>query len=162
MKRLGLLLAIASCGPAQPPDLRFELTLSAGLADTISALQVSLVSHGTMLDCTTVETNCLVKQVTADRFIHVQDSNGADRAALTFPLSLKGGSPSFQDVSVQGIPPGKDYAVVIEALGKGNPPTLAGSSCNYEKEITPGSNPTLIATIAPPMVAIACDPRVEK
>ena len=165
MKRLApVLLLLLGCGRGTgEPDLRFDFTLSAALTDTISALQISLLTRGTSLDCTAVQTDCLVKQVTADRFIHVQDGAGADHLALTFPLKLKAGSPSFQDVAIQGIPLGKDYAVVIEALSKDSPPKLAGSSCNYVKEITPGTNPTLIAaTISPPMVPIACDPRVEK
>ena len=164
MKRLAWLLLLLGCGgPKAPaPDLRFEFTLSAALKDTISALQISLVSHGTGLDCTTVQKDCLVKQVTAERFIHVQDATGADRKAVTFPLSLTAGSPSFQNVAVQGIPLGKDYAVVIEALSKETPPSLAGSSCNYLKEITAGTNSTLIAaTISPPLVPISCDPRIE-
>jgi hypothetical protein len=161
----GLVLCACACGPQYlgEPDLRFEFTLSAALKDTISALQISLVSNGTSLDCTVVEQSCLNQQVTADRFIHVQDSNGADHKALVFPLSLTAGNPSFQNVSVQGIPVGKDYALVIEALSKESPPRLAGSSCNYIQEITPGTNPTKIAaTIAPPTVPIGCDPRVEK
>ncbi len=62
-----------------------------------------------------------------------------------------------------GIAPGKDYAVVIEALSKDAPPQLAGSSCNYVKEIVAGDNPQLIAaTIVPPATPVACDPRVER
>ncbi len=165
MKRLvPVLLLLLGCGRGTgEPDLRFEFTLSAALSDTISALQISLISKGTSLDCSTEQNDCLVKQVTADRFIHVQDAAGVDHRSLTFPLKLTAGSPSFQDVSIQGIPLGKDYAVVIEALSKASPPQLAGSSCNYLKEITPGANTKLIAaTIVPPMVPIACDPRVEK
>ena len=162
---VALLLLLLGCGPAplSTPDLRFEFTLSAALTDTISGLQVSLISHGTGLDCTAVQQNCLIKQVASDRFIHVQKGDGVDHAALVFPLSLTSGAPSFQNVVVQGIPLGKDYAVVIEAISKETPPRLAGSSCNYFAEITAGTNTTLIAaTISPPMVPIACDPRVEK
>lgn len=144
--------------------MRFDFTLSAALADTISALQVSLVTRGSSLDCTVVPKDCLVNQVTADRFVRVQDAAGKEHLALTFPLNLKSGSPSSQDVTVRAIPLGKDYAVVIEALSKDVPaPKLAGSSCTFVQEITPGTNPTLIAaTIIPPVVATPCDPRVEK
>lgn len=163
---LGALL-LCGCGPEAGGGggdaLRFEFTVAAGLGDTTSALQVSIVTHGMSLDCGGVEANCLVDQVSRDRFVPVRDKSGDQHLALVFPLSLTAGDPSTQNVSIGGIAPGTDYAVVIEALSKDSPPKLAGSSCNYVKQITAGQNPALIAaTIVPPATPVSCDPRVEK
>jgi hypothetical protein len=55
------------------------------------------------------------------------------------------------------------FTVAIEALSRDSPPKLAGSSCNYIKEITAGANPSLLAaTIRSPAVPVACEPRVER
>lgn len=159
-------LALLACGPPQP-QLQFDFVLSALLADQISSLQVSIVSEGKKLgagNCVAVQSTCLVDQITADRFLRVQDANGVEHKALVFPLSLKpSGGNSAQDVTVRGIPPGKDYGLVIEALTKDTPPKLAGSSCNYLQDISPGTNPTKLAIpIAALKTPVACDPRVEK
>lgn len=159
-----LLLACA-CGPQEPsgPALRFELVVAAGLGDTTQGFQVSVLTQGRMLDCAKVQLGCLVDQVQSARFLPLQDAQGVTRKAIVFPLSLMAGMPSAQGVELKGIAPGSDYAVVIEALSKDSPPRLAGSSCNYVKEITAGTNPSLLAaTIRPPAQSVACDPRVEK
>lgn len=174
MKRLGLIVSLgcAACGPppsAEHPQFRFDLAISAALADTISGLQVSLLSQGKSLangDCLEVQKTCLVSRadVTAERFIKVQDASGAEHRALVFPLNLTAGSVnSTQDVSLRGVPLGKDYALVIEALSKGTPPMLVGSSCNQVAEVTAGTNTKVLAiAIKPLTVPVVCDPRVEK
>jgi hypothetical protein len=161
------LLAVLGCG-GREPQLQFDFVLSALLADQISELQVSIVSKGRSLgggDCVAVQATCLwPTQVSIDRFIPVQDSSGVEHKALRFPLSLKAaGANSSQDVTVQGIPVGKDYGLVIEALSKDNPPKLAGSSCNYLQEIVAGANPKQLAIAIRPLTPpVNCDPRVEK
>ncbi len=161
------LFALLACGPREnAPQLEFDFVVSALLADMISALQVSVVTKGQSLgngDCVAVQATCLVNQVSANRFIRVQDANGAERRALVFPLNLTAGATtSSQDVTVQGIPLGRDYGLIIEALSKDSPPMLAGSSCNYLQEITAGSNPKKLAiTIRPLSPPVNCDPRVE-
>ncbi len=172
MRRALLALVLVACGPAPratEPQLAFSFAISAALADTIAELQVSLLSRGKSLaggDCLEVQKTCLVSRsdVTTDRFIKVQDASGAEHLALRFPLNLTAGTTnSTQDVSLRGVPLGKDYALVIEALSKGNPPTLVGSSCNQLAEVTAGENPKVLAiAIKPLMVPVACDPRVEK
>lgn len=172
MKRPALAaLLLLACGPAprEGAGMGFRFTLSAALADTIGELQVSLLSKGKSLaggDCLEVQKTCLVSRsdVTTDRFIKVQDAMGAEHLALRFPLNLTAGAVnSTQDVSLHGVPLGKDYALVIEALSKGSPPMLVGSSCNQIAEVTAGTNPRVLAiAIKPLMVPVGCDPRVEK
>ena len=66
-------------------------------------------------------------------------------------------------VALRNVPPGKDFALVVEALSKATPPTLAGSSCTYVPEITAGANPPVLTqTIKPLTTPLGCDPRVEK
>ncbi|MBX7097839.1 MAG: hypothetical protein K1X89_09015 [Myxococcaceae bacterium] len=157
-------LLLAGCGPSpHGPALPFELTISAALADTISGFQVSLVNKGSSLDCTQVQQNCLVKQVSADRFVRVQDASGVEHAAVVVPLKLVAGTPSTQNTELRNVPPGKDFALVVEALSKLSPPNLVGSSCTYVPEITAGANAAVLTqTIKPLATPVACDPRVEK
>ena len=166
-----LALLLLACGPAprEGAKMGFHFTLSAALADTIGELQVSLLSKGKSLaggDCLEVQKTCLISRtdVTTDRFIKVQDAMGVEHLALRFPLNLTAGAVnSTQDVSLNGVPLGKDYALVIEALSKGSPPLLVGSSCQQIAEVTAGTNTRVLAnTIKPLGVPVNCDPRIEK
>ena len=162
---LGVLVATAGCGPAPAPGpgFDFELVVQRGLLDTISAFQVALVTRGTSLDCLSVQTKCIKDQVDASRFVKVKDASGRQASALVFPISLttgQAGAPNTQDVSLHDVPIGNDFVVVVEAISKETTPRLAGSSCNYVKEIVSGANQTVFAkieTIAPPA---NCDPRL--
>ena len=168
MKRaLCLTLLAIACGPQLDdqtgPRIQFDLIVSKALSDTVASFQISLLTQGTTLDCTEVQKRCLVDQVKADRFISVQDAAGTTRKALVVPLALTAGAPSTQDATLRGVAPGKDYAVVIEALSKDSPPRLTGSSCNYLPQVQAGTNSALLAaTITPLAAPVSCDPRVEK
>ena len=171
MRRLWpALVLLAACGPpeASAPPFNFDFVLSAAFADTVDKLQVTLVTRGRSLaggDCITVQQSCLVDrpEMTADRHVRVKDAAGVERRALVFPLNLKPvGSNSAQDVSVQGVPLGKDYALVIEAITRGAP-TLAGSSCTYLPEVSAGTNPRVLAIAIKPLTPpVGCDPRVDR
>lgn len=165
--RLMLLAALAACacGPgAGVAPLDFELFLSPAVADRVSGLQVAFVKPQPA-DCSAVQLTCLKDQVPADNFVGLVDDKGVSHKAVFFPLDLRAGSTPAQDVKVTGIPPGKSYAVVIEALSLADPPTLVGSSCNYVAEVVVGNNPTkVVATISAPLTPPAsfnCDPRIQ-
>lgn len=166
MKRaLALLLLASGCGPSsEVAPIDFELFVSAAIADRVSGLQVAFVQPQPA-DCAAVQTTCVKNQVPADNFVGLVDDKGVSHKSVFFSLNLSGGTTQTQDVKVTGIPPGKKYAVVIEALSKADPPTLVGSSCNYIAEVVVGANPNKVAaTINAPMVAPAsfnCDPRIE-
>jgi hypothetical protein len=156
---------ISGCGPSSGvAPIDFELFVSAALVDRVSGLQVAFLQPQPA-DCAAVQTTCVKDQVPADNFVGLVDDKGVAHKAVFFSLALSGGATQTQDVKVTGIPPGKKYAVVIEALSKADPPTLVGSSCNYIAEVVVGANPTKIAeTITAPMTAPAsfnCDPRIE-
>ena len=162
MKRLAIftLLASSACGPGNDgPAFPIELYVSAGLLDQISAFQVSLVTRGTSLDCVAVQKACIKDQVDADRFVALKDSANKSAPALTFPIELVTGTPNSQDLSLKELPLGKDFALVVEALSKEPTPRLAGSSCNYLKELTAGTNPAVVARIELLNPYGACDPR---
>jgi len=151
VRRALLLFLLCSCGPGEP--LTFEIKLD---ALNVEEIQISIVKNGRGLDCIAVQKTCLVDQILNDRFVRVQASNGTEAPAIRFPVTAK-------DVTINGIPVGKDYALVIEALTNDKPPKLAGSSCDYLAEIGPGVNPRKLAIpIKALAVAVACDPRVEK
>jgi hypothetical protein len=161
MKKLfALALLLCGCGPqASGPAFPIELFVSAGLLDDISAFQLSLVTRGTTLDCVAVQKTCIKDQVEATRFVKLKDSTGKEGPSVTFPISLTAGSPNTQDVSLTDVPLGKDLALIVEAVSKEPTPRLAGSSCNYVKELTAGSNPAVPARIEVLNPRAGCDPR---
>ncbi|MFO0597648.1 MAG: hypothetical protein U0228_20245 [Myxococcaceae bacterium] len=158
---IGALLGLSACGPAEPagPTFPIELYVTAGLNDQLSAFQISLVKSGSSLDCVAVQKACIKDQVDAARFVKLKDSAGHEGPSLTVPLSLTAGTPSSQDLTLKDLPTGKDFALVIEAVSKDTTPKLTGSSCNYIKELSAGSNPSVIARIELLNPAAACDPR---
>ena len=155
---LALVLLLTGCGPSGP-SFPIELYVTAGLLDDISSFQLSLVTKGTSLDCVAVQKACIKDQVDATRFVKLKDSAGKDVQALTFPISLKAGAPNTQDVSLENVPLGKDLALIVEAVSKEATPRLAGSSCNYIKELSAGSNNTVAARIEVLNPRAGCDPR---
>lgn len=159
-KLLVLALVLAGCGPeSQVPAFPIELYVTAGLLDDISSFQLSLVTRGSTLDCVQVQKSCIKDQVDATRFVKLKDSAGKDAQSVVFPISLMTGSPNTQDVSLRDLPLGKDFALIVEALSKEPTPRLAGSSCNYVKELTAGTNPAVAARIEVLTPAASCDPR---
>ncbi|MDP2271922.1 MAG: hypothetical protein Q8N23_08080 [Archangium sp.] len=161
MKKLFVtLLVLAGCGPEQRgPGFPVELYVTAGLLDDLSAFQISLVTKGSSLDCVAVQKACIKDQVDATRFVKLKDSTGKEGPSLTFPIVLVAGSPNTQDVSLTDVPLGKDLALIVEAVSKESTPRLAGSSCNYVKELTAGTNAAVPARIEVLSPRAACDPR---
>lgn len=154
-----LLLLLPACGPQETgPAFPIELYVTAGLADQLIGFQASLVKSGSALDCVTVQKSCVKDQVEASRFVKLKDQAGHEGLGVFFPLSLVAGTPSSQDVSLKELPIGKDFALVIEAVSKDAEPKLAGSSCNYLKELTAGTNSTVLAKIEQLTPSAACNP----
>ena len=159
-KALCLLALLAGCGPdTRGPTFPIELYLTAGLLDEISAFQLSVVTKGSSLECVAVQKACIKDQVDPTRFVKLKTSAGQDARSVSFPITLVPGSPNTQDVSLKDVPLGKDLALIVEAIGKETTPKLAGSSCNYLKELTSGSNPAVSARIEVLSPHADCDPR---
>lgn len=160
---LGLLaLALAAgCGQADDgPRLSFDLFVSRAIADQVSGFQVAMLASGQSFNCIELQKSCLAGQVQSSSLVQLTDASGKQRSALLFPIALK---PGTQDVVARGIPVGSDYAVVVEALSKDDPPKLVGSACNYVRKIESGTNPTVFASIAAITPApLSCDPRFAK
>lgn len=154
-------LLLAACGPEAQEGPRFpiELFVSAGLLTEISGFQLSVVTKGTTLDCVAVQKACIKDQVEATRFVKLKDAAGKDVQSVTFPIALVAGSPNTQDVTLKDVPLGKDLALIVEAVSTESTPRLAGSSCNYLREITAGTNPAVQARIEVLSPHAACDPR---
>lgn len=155
-------LALAGCGQGAlgPPGVDLNLIASRGLIDQLSAFQVTLVTQGSTLDCVAVEKACVRNQVDASRFVPLKDSSGKQAKALSFAINLVQGAPNTQDLSLREVPLGHDLAVVVEAISRDAPARLAGSSCNYVKDIAAGTNATVFARIAVLTPAASCDPRL--
>lgn len=154
-------LALSACGPdlTRGPVFPIELSVTAGLNDQLSAFQISLVKSGSSLDCVTVQKSCIKDQVDGARFVTLKDASGKQAPSVTFPLSLVAGTPTTQDLTIKDLPTGKDFALVIEALSKDATPKLVGSSCNYIKELTVGTNASVFAKIEVLATPASCDPR---
>jgi hypothetical protein len=155
-----LALLLAACGPdTSGPAFPIELYVTAGLLTEISAFQLSVVTRGTSLDCVTVQKQCIKDQVDPARFVKLKNAAGKDVQALSFPISLVAGTPNTQDVSLKDVPLGKDLALIVEAVSNEPTPRLAGSSCNYLKELTAGTNAAVFAKIEVLSPYAGCDPR---
>jgi hypothetical protein len=130
--------------------------------DQIGSFQVAVVTNqpANVPDCAAAQKKCLVSQIEPTALARIAGADGKPHLAAIFPSTL--GDGGTQDLNVSGIPVGKDYAVVIEALSRTSPPTLVGSSCNFVKEISSGKNTTLIAGAITTDAGVACDPRFEK
>ncbi|MBI3186188.1 MAG: hypothetical protein HYZ28_28965 [Myxococcales bacterium] len=156
----GTFAAILCCdSPRGDPSLSFELFLSGAIADRVSSFQVALLSAGTALDCTAKQ--CLKDEVDPKRLVPLQDASGQQHTALLFPASLPDGG--VQEVKAFGVPVGKDYTLVVEALSKSNPPALLGGSCTMKLEVKEGLNTSVLANpidIRADGGVIDCDPRL--
>lgn len=140
--------------------LDFGLTLSRAVADQAEGFQVALLANGSADDdCGKLQNTCLSTSGIPDSsFVRLTDASGAQKNVLFFANSLAdGGTVATQQVTLQGIPPGKDFAVVVEAIGQGQ---LLGSSCNYLPEIRSGSNSPVLAVVQPPNPTPSCDPKI--
>ncbi len=73
---------------------------------------------------------------------------------LNFPADL---STGVQTVTATGVPVGKDYAIVVEALANDS---LVGSSCTYRPEgVSSGTNSVLSANVVAISPPPTCNPR---
>lgn len=154
-------LAFTACGPEDSSGPRFpiELYISAGLRDDLQAFQLTLVTKGSELDCTEVQKSCINGQVDSGRFV-THDENGQTKSSWSFTLAaLQAGSPNEQDVSLKGLKPGSDFALVVEAVSSESPAKLAGSACNYVPKLEAGNNAAVTARIEAISPHAACDPR---
>jgi hypothetical protein len=152
------------CGPysaSSGSGLDLTLAATAALGD-LRGFQVALVRQGSSRDCTSVQTTYLKGQV-LDTALYVpfKDSSGHRVKAMELPMGLVAGAPRTQDFSLTSVPVGKDYAVVIEALSTHTPPKLAGSSCNYVREVTTGTNAAVFARIVELSPPADCDALIE-
>lgn len=155
------LLAFTSCGPEleNGPHMPLELYISAGLRDDLQSFQLTLVTRGSELDCTEIQKSCVNSQLDSSRFV-THEENGSTKSSWTFTLeSLQSGSPSEQDVSLKGLKPGSDFALVVEAISKESTPQLAGSSCNFVPKLQAGNNAAVTARIEKLTPYAPCDPR---
>lgn len=136
-------------------DLGFGITISRAVADEATGFQVALLANGASVNCAAVQKTCLSTNdaVPDEDFVRLTDASGQQKKVLFFPNALDGGT---QGVSLEGLSPGKNFAVVVEAIAPGK---LLGSACNYVSEIRSGTNPRVLAVIQPvPADAGTCDP----
>jgi hypothetical protein len=169
LKRAALLLLLTACAPERAePSFGFSVLLSRATADLLTSFQVSVLANGSQYDCNRVQLACVKSQVPSGGLVPVIDPTRGEARAAIFPMALSPGDagvPAAQQVVLQGITAGTDYAVVIEGISRTSPPRLVGSSCNYLRELRRGENPPLVSAVipAPPAQGFIsdCDPRLE-
>jgi hypothetical protein len=151
-------LGAVGCGGGEAQagaHLGFGITISRAVADEATGFQVALLSNGSSVDCATVQQSCLSSNASVpdEAFVRLTDEGGQQKKVLFFSNALDGGT---QNVALEGLSPGKNFAVVVEAIAPGR---LLGSACKYVAEIRSGSNPRVLASIQPvPADAGTCDP----
>lgn len=149
--RAAPLLLVLACAP---PEAEFAVDTAALTFDDIAQLQVSMLTGRSTVQCDQVTKGCVKDQFPTTRFVDLQDASGASHKALRFS----------RDAGIEiRMAPGKDFALVIEAL-TASPAQLAGSSCSYVEAITAGSNrvtanPLVIRADAG--VVSSCDPTLD-
>ena len=158
MRRLWLAILLCGCGGgvAGSAQIPFGLEMSAAIADQAAGFQVEIITQGKSLSCASLQQTCVHGNVPESQLLTLTDSSGKQVKAIYFPNQLSNGE---QTVSIDGLSPGTDFDVVVEAVSQGDPASLLGSSCTYVPEIKSGQNPTLLAVIAPLNPPAACDPR---
>ena len=166
MKRalLAGVVLLSACGaPPSEGGFDLELVVQRGLLDTISAFQVALVTNISSVeggDCTVIRQKCIKDQVAANRFVQLRNAaTNKTQAAMVFPINLTVGTPNTQDLSLNEVPPGRDYGLIIEAISKDGT-KLAGAECNLLPPVTAGANPRVLLRIQQYSPAKMCDPRL--
>ncbi|MBM4378893.1 MAG: hypothetical protein FJ086_06260 [Deltaproteobacteria bacterium] len=152
-----LWLACAACGPG--PDSGsvqgLEILLSRAYVDRLGSFQVSILAGADGLDREAVEKTCVTSQ--AVTYVQQVDGSGQKVKARTFEASVAGGQ---QELKLAGIPFGREYLFVVEALSSDEPAVLLGSGSarvlTFQGDLRPV--PLTVGALAP---APACDPRIR-
>lgn len=157
-------LALLGCGGGDDRaggfvgSLPFELGVSAALADEVEEFQISVMSAqlstGGRVDCEVVKQTCM-SAAFADAVFELRTEAGRTVKAHLYAANLAGGTAS-QEVAVTGVPVGRDYVMVVEAIAGS---TLLGSSCTFLAAVQTGRNDRVVLNpITPLTPAPACDP----
>jgi hypothetical protein len=155
---LGLVLLGCGGGETGTP-LALNIYAPGAIAVTdVESFQVAVLKGSG--NCDVIATNCLNKWTgySASALVSISKSDGKQKKALLFDntFGVAGGDLS---ISVNGIPPGDNYTIVIEAVGRDH--QLLGSSCNYQQHIVAGSNSGgFVAEMQLLNAPVACDPRI--
>jgi hypothetical protein len=156
---LGLLGALA-CGAgagAGGNALPFDMTVSRAVADQATSFQIVLLANGSSYDCATLAQTCLENAGVRDAdFVRLTDPSGQQKKALIVPNTLADGG--VQEVVLQDLQPGKDFAVVVDAIA-GN--QLVSANCKYVSEIRSGPNAGVLINLGPLASGVTCDPTVR-
>lgn len=152
----------AGCGvPEEAPDegLGFELRMSQAVASDVGSFQLVVLRDSPELQCDKLQSRCLREQVRTQDLVLLEGPDGKKARALRFSAALTEG---YQSTRV-GLPVGRDYLVIIEALSRTSPPRFLGSSCNHLRTVSATGNPNLVTNEinlanAP---AVDCNPTIE-
>jgi len=155
---LGLLLLVASaCGPESGVGSvqGMEVVLSRAYVDRLGSFQVSILANAETLDPVEVEATCVASQ--GHRYVQQLDGAGRKVNARTFEAAVVSGQ---QELRLTGIPYGREYLFVVEALSGDATPVLLGSGSarlqSFQGDVRPA--PITVGEISP---APACDPRIR-
>jgi hypothetical protein len=152
---LGLLLS--ACGPdgGTAGVEGLEVVLSRAYVDRLGSFQVAILAGADTLDREAVESTCVASQGHA--YVRQQDGTGKQVKARTFDAAVVGGQ---QELKLRGIPFGREYLFVVEALSSDDAPVLLGSGSsrvlNFQGDVRP--NPITVGGLAPPPT---CDPVIR-
>ena len=144
MKRLALLVALASCGPdfQRGPSVPLSVTIDGAGSTPPAMLQVILAAPSTEFDPLSHPQQCTKSWIAADKTLQITGSDGKSHPSAVINLS----SASNQTVSVSGIPPAKQVLLIVEAISSDH--KLIGSGFKSPiAEISAGDNPAVSVTV---------------
>jgi hypothetical protein len=132
-----------SCGAEQGADgeatASFDLYVSRVVIEQIGGFQLSLRRSG---GCSGISrTTCLHEQVQPSELVTFTNAQGNKVRALRVDSELtQEGGIYTQDVTLRNVPVGRDYALVVEAYTRADPPLLLNLSCTPGIEVRRGAN----------------------
>ena len=161
-----IVAGLSACG-AGPQGGTHALAVSIQGVSTaeVGSFQAAVLREGSRYDCAAVQARCLRDQVDDEALVPVLGPDGDWRPAVRFEAAPTPDAPSgteVQDVEVQ-VAVGDDYALVVEALSRSEPPTFLGGVCTYlRNEVVEGPNaPVLTYLLELRPEPLSCDPRID-
>ncbi len=140
---------LSACGgedPGDGGDLSFNLYASRAVLGDIGAFQLALVQpsdKASTARCSEVtRQTCLRDQVPLDALVTFTGPENRRVRAVRVEVALMGdGSIRTQEVTMRGVPVGRDYALVVEALDQGSPRGFITLSCLPQVTVSRENSP---------------------
>jgi len=152
-----LMCALGACGPEVDTGSvhGLEVVLSRAFVDRLGSFQVSILAGANTLDPEAVEKGCVASQ--GHTYVQQLDARGQKVKARSFDAAVTGGQ---QELKLGGVPYGREYLFVVEALSADETPVLLGSG-SARVQAFQGDVRLAPITVGALTPTPACDPRIR-